>query len=103
MPKKLLDEDHSMIHITEVKIYPFEQETRSDRTSALLAYADITIEKELVVKGFKIFRSKSGGLFVRFPSSKGKSGQYFDQVIALTKELNSHIRDEIVAAYKTSV
>lgn len=91
-----------MLTVTEVIIYPFEHETWTNKATTLLAYADITIEKELTIKGFKIFRTKSGGLFVTFPSSKAKSGQYFDQVFALTKELNNHIRDTIVEAFKTS-
>jgi len=89
-----------MIEITKVTLYPFEQEGTREKPSNLLAYADIILNHVLLIKGFKIFRSRSGGLFIGFPAQKGKNGQYFEQIVPLTKELKTIFRDKIIEAYK---
>jgi DNA-binding cell septation regulator SpoVG len=88
------------VKVTAVVIYPFETVDSGKTESHLLAYADVTLDGELTIKGFKLFKSKRGGLFVGYPSQKGRSGNYFDLVIPLNKELESHLRGEIVQAYK---
>ena len=44
------------------------------------AYADVTFNDVILIKGFRVLSSKTGGLFVGFPSQKGKDGQYRDTV-----------------------
>lgn len=86
------------LNITDVRIYPFDTSEAGGKT---LAMADITIDGVLVVKGFRVARSPAGGLFVGFPSSKGRDGAWRDSVIALGKDTRKLVREKIVEAYKT--
>lgn len=83
------------MNITAVKIYPFDT---GNAQSSMRAYADITLDNFVVIKGFRIMVTKSGGLFVGMPSKKGKDGKYYDQVEF--KENASVLRDRILDAYK---
>ncbi len=83
------------MNITAVKIYPFDT---GNLQSSLRAYADVTLDDFLVLKGFRILVGKSGGLFVGMPSKKGKDGKYYDQIEF--KENSSILRDRILEAYK---
>ena len=61
--------------ITAIKIYPFDF---GSSQSPLRAYADVVLDDLILIKGFRIMVSKSGGLFVGIPSKKGKDGKYYD-------------------------
>ena len=84
--------------ITAVKIYPFDS---GEPDSSMRAYADIIFNDVVLIKGFRVLSSKSGGLFVVFPSQKGKDGQYRDTVEFKSEELKSELRSTILEAYKT--
>jgi DNA-binding cell septation regulator SpoVG len=63
------------MNITTVKIYPFDT---GNVQILLRAYADVTLDDFIVLKGFRILVWKTGGLFVGMPSKKGKDGKYYD-------------------------
>ena len=84
--------------ITAVKIYPFDS---GEPDSSMRAYADVIFNDVVLIKGFRVLSSKSGGLFVGFPSQKGKDGQYRDTVEFKSEELKSELRSTILEAYKT--
>lgn len=86
------------LNITDVRIYPFDTSEAGGKT---LAMADITIDGALVIKGFRVARAPAGGLFVGFPSSKGRDGAWRGSVIALDKDTRELVREKITAAYKT--
>ena len=83
--------------ITEVKIYPFDT---GEPDSSLRAFADVTFEHTVLVKGFRVQASKNDGLFVGFPSRKGKDGKFYDMVELKSDALQSNLKSEILAAYK---
>jgi len=83
--------------ITAVKIYPFDS---GEPDSSLRAYADVTFNDVILIKGFRVLTSKTGGLFVGFPSQKGKDGQFRDTVEFKSEELKSDVRSAILEAYK---
>jgi len=85
------------MNVTTVKIYPFDT---GDSQSSLRAYADVTLDDFIVLKGFRILAAKSGGLFVGMPSKKGKDGKYYDQIEFKTASFQSGLRDRILEAYK---
>ena len=85
------------IRITHVKIYPFDS---GEPTAQVKAYAEIILEDCLTIRGFKIVQDKKGGIFVGFPSQKGKDGNYRDLVIPTTSEFRKKIRDEILDAFR---
>ena len=63
--------------ITTVKIYPFDS---GRPESSLRAYADVTFNDVILIKGFRVLSSKKGGIFVGFPSQKGKDGEFRETV-----------------------
>ncbi len=83
--------------ITAVKIYPFDS---GGRESSLRAYADVTFDDAIVIKGFRVLGAKHGGLFVGFPSQKGKDGRFYDLVEFKSEDINSTLRSKIIEAYK---
>lgn len=85
------------MNITFIKIYPFDTGIHQ---SSLRAYADVILDDLLVIKGFKILVSKSGGLFIGMPSKKGKDGKYYDQIEFKVNEFQSELRNRILEAYK---
>ena len=82
--------------ITDVKIYPVKN---SD--SALKAFANITIDDEFVVKGFKIVEGKNG-IFISMPSSKGADDQYYDNVFPVTADCREYLNTMVLGAYEDS-
>ena len=83
--------------ISEVKIYPFDS---GEPDSSLRAFADVTFENSILIKGFRILAAKNGGLFVGFPSKKGKDGKFYDMVKIKSADLQSNLRSAILEAYK---
>ena len=83
--------------ITEVKIYPFDSD---EPDSSLRAYADVTLEQAILIKGFRVLAAKNGGLFVGFPSKKGKDGKFYDMVEIKSADLQSNLRSAVLEAYK---
>ncbi len=85
------------MNITAVKIYPFDT---GDTQSSLRAYADITLDDILVLKGFRVLATKQGGLFVGMPSKKGKDGKYYDLIETKADSFQALLRNSILNAYQ---
>jgi len=86
--------------VTKVVIYPFDTSALGGQVKAM---ADVELEKELLIKGFKVVVSKNKGVFVSYPSKRIQRGRYVDVVIPLSKELKDEIREEILKAYRENV
>lgn len=84
------------MNITAVKIYPFDS---GEPDSSLRAFADVTFDGAVLIKGFRVLASKNGGLFVGFPSQKGKDGKFHDTVEFKSDILQSNLRLAILEAY----
>lgn len=87
---------------TSVRLYKGE----NSGTHELLAFADLTIGGAFVIKGIKIMMGKStedkpAGVFIGFPSRKGKAeGQYVDVAHPITSEAYHAARECVLAAYQ---
>jgi DNA-binding cell septation regulator SpoVG len=88
------------ITITSVKVYPFDT---LEAGGSVLAMAEIVIGGALLIKGFRIVSTSGGGMFVGFPSSKGRDDKWRDLVIAKNERTKSLIRNTIMVAYKEFV
>lgn len=86
--------------VTRVVIYPFDTSALGGQVKAM---ADVELERELLIKGFKVVVSKNRGVFVSYPSKRIQGGRYVDVVIPLSKELKDQIREEILKAYREKV
>jgi len=85
-----------MINVTEVKIYPFDT---GEPESNLRAYAQVTLDNCLTLRGIKVLQTETGGLFIGFPARKRKDGKFQD-LIQATPEFKSKLRDKTLNAYK---
>jgi stage V sporulation protein G len=88
------------MEITDVKITPFDTGTGYGR---IRAYAAVTLDGVLTILGIKVMESDTGGLFLAYPSIKGRSASYHDVVEVLDKELERRIRDRVVTEYREQI
>jgi DNA-binding cell septation regulator SpoVG len=85
------------MEITEVRIFPFEP---GDLQKNLKAYAEITLDDALTLKGIKIFEKENGAIFITFPAIQGKDKTFHDIVVPKTPSIKNQIRDAVVESYK---
>ncbi len=62
------------------------------------AFIDLTMDGTLVVKGLTLVDGKDG-LFLSFPSTKGKDGKYYNTVYSLDKEWAKQLQDACIKKY----
>jgi stage V sporulation protein G len=86
-----------MINISLVRIYPFDTASLGGQTRA---YADITIDSCLVVKGLRVVETADGGLFVAFPSQRARNGRYYDLLVPVDAATREYIRSTVIEAYR---
>lgn len=65
------------------------------------AFIEFTLDNTLVIKGMTLVEGKNG-LFLSFPSSKGKDGRYYDSVYSLDKEFTEQLQKACVKKYEES-
>jgi DNA-binding cell septation regulator SpoVG len=54
----------------------------------------------LVLKGLRVIEGAGGGLFVAFPTQRGRNGQFYDLVIPVDAATREYIRTTVIAAYR---
>lgn len=62
------------------------------------AFVDLALDNTLIIKGLTLVEGKEG-LFLSFPSKKGKDGNYYNSVYSLDKEWTQHLQDACVKKY----
>lgn len=62
------------------------------------AFVDLALDDTLVIKGLTLVEGKKG-LFLSFPSKKGKDGNYYNSVYSLDKEWMGLLQDACVKKY----
>lgn len=72
---------------------------RLDSGGSIKALADIQINEEFVIKGFKIVEGREG-LFVGMPAEVGRNGRWIDTFVPLTDEIKAKIEKIIIQAYE---
>lgn len=63
------------------------------------AFIDLELDDTLVIKGLTLVEGKDG-LFLSFPSKKGKDGKYYNSVYSLDKEWGKVLQDACIKKYK---
>lgn len=62
------------------------------------AFIDLELDDTLVIKGLTLVEGNDG-LFLSFPSKKGKDGNYYNSVYSLDKEWTQLLQDACVKKY----
>ncbi|RUM28867.1 MAG: hypothetical protein DSY32_03830 [Aquifex sp.] len=88
-----------MERVKILKFYPFEVPYRR---GGLLAYFDIILYGEILIRNVKLIRNVYGGLFVAMPSIQ-VGDKNVDIVEILSRDLMEEIRRKIVDFYKEKI
>ena len=67
-------------------------------TSNTKAFIDLKMDDTLVIKGLTLVEGKNG-LFLSFPSTKGKDGKYYDSIYSVDKEWTKLLQDACIKKY----
>ena len=67
-------------------------------TSKTKAFIDLELDGTLVIKGLTLVEGKKG-LFLAFPSTKGKKNKYYNSVYSIDKEWTELLQDACIKKY----
>lgn len=67
-------------------------------SSKTKGFIDLELDDTLVIKGLTLVEGKDG-LFLSFPSTKGKDGNYYNSVYSLDKEWLKLLQDVCIKKY----
>ena len=73
-----------------------------DGKSKIKAFIDLCLDKTLVIKGMTLVEG-SNGLFLSFPSSKGKNGKYYNSIYSMDKDFTGQLEDACIKKYNEAV
>ena len=68
-------------------------------SSKTKGFIDLELDGILVIKGLTLVEGENG-LFLSFPSTKGKDGKYYNSVYSLDKEWRDLLQDACIKKYK---
>lgn len=66
------------------------------------AFIELCLDGILVIKGMTLVEG-SHGLFLSFPSSKGKGGKYYNSIYSMDKEFTGKLEDACIKKYNEAV
>ena len=66
------------------------------------AFIELCLDNTLVIKGLTLVGG-SHGLFLSFPSSKGKDGKYYNSIYSMDKEFTGQLEYACIKKYNESV
>lgn len=69
-----------------------------DGNSKTKAFIELCLDETLVIKGMTLVEG-SKGLFLSFPSSKGKDGKYYNSIYSMEKEFTGMLEEACIKKY----
>lgn len=63
------------------------------------AFIELKLDNVLIVKGLSLVEGKKG-LFLSYPSSRGKDGKYYNTVYSLDKDWREKLENVCIKKYK---
>ena len=72
---------------------------RFNGDGTLKAYCDLAVGDVFLIKGLRVVEGKNG-LFVSMPRQQGKDAKWYDNVVALTKEIKQEVNRVVLEAYQ---
>lgn len=79
----------------KVKITVRKYESANSKTKAFI---ELKLDEVLIVKGLSLVEGKKG-LFLAFPSSKGKDNKYYNSVYSLDKDWKKELEEACIKKY----
>lgn len=73
-----------------------------DGSSKTKAFIELCLDKTLVIKGLTLVEG-SYGLFLSFPSSKGKDRKYYNSIYSMDKEFTDKLENACIKKYNEAV
>ncbi|MFH0920799.1 MAG: SpoVG family protein [Fibrobacterota bacterium] len=83
--------------LTEIRVYPF-----SNAKGKVKAFAHVVINGALRLTGLKVVEGENG-LFLGYPSEKGKDGTYHSLCFPVDAEFRASIQEAVLANYAKAV
>ena len=78
-----------------VKITVRKYESANSKTKAFI---ELKLDEVLIVKGLSLVKGRNG-LFLSFPSSKGKDNNYYNSVYSLNEDWKSQLEKACIKKY----
>lgn len=69
-----------------------------DGNSKTKAFIELCLDETLIIKGMTLVEG-SRGLFLSFPSSKGKDGKYYNSIYSMDKEFKDQLEEACIKKY----
>lgn len=69
-----------------------------DGNSKTKAFIELCLDDTLVIKGMTLVEG-SKGLFLSFPSSKGKDGKYYNSIYSMNKDFTGQLEEACIKKY----
>lgn len=73
-----------------------------DGNSKTKAFIELVLDNTLVIKGMALVEG-SKGLFLSFPSSKGKDGKYYNSIYSMNKEFTGLLEEACIKKYNAVI
>lgn len=69
-----------------------------DGNSKTKAFIELCLDETLIIKGMTLVEG-SKGLFLSFPSTKGKDGKYYNSIYSMDKEFTGMLEEACIKKY----
>lgn len=69
-----------------------------DGNSKTKAFIELCLDQTLIIKGMTLVEG-SKGLFLSFPSTKGKDGKYYNSIYSMDKEFTGQLEEACIKKY----
>lgn len=69
-----------------------------DGNSKTKAFIELCLDETLIIKGMTLVEG-SKGLFLSFPSTKGKDGEYYNSIYSIDKEFTGQLEEACIKKY----
>lgn len=76
----------------KITCYPY------DGNSKTKAFIELCLDETLIIKGMTLVEG-SKGLFLSFPSTKGKDGKYYNSIYSMDKEFTGQLEEACIKKY----
>ena len=76
-----------------------EKMYRLPDAGGLKAFADVSVNQDLVIRGVRLFEGKKG-LFVSMPQEQGKDNKWYDQVVCRSTSTYEDLFQKVVEHYQ---